>query len=88
MSFWGHVSMHCTYMFEFARNPRNLQSHSRNCVKYFIIVLRIKLEIRPESGLLKHTLLADKDSRAVPLLGSMITNTRLYSNLKSCLFNL
>lgn len=55
--------MHCTYMLEFARNSRNLQRHSRNRVSYFVMVLRIKLEIRPKSELLKHTLLVDKASR-------------------------
>lgn len=68
MSFWGQVSMHCTYMFEFARNSRNLQSHSRNRVRYFVMVLLIKLEIRPKSELLNHTLLVDKASSSVPLL--------------------
>lgn len=60
--------MHGTYMFEFARNSRNLQSHSRNRVRYFVMILLIKLEIRPKSELVKHTLLVDKASRSVPLL--------------------
>lgn len=60
--------MHCTCMFEFVRDSRNLQSHSRNRVRDFVVILRIKLEIRPKAKPVKHTLLLDKASRSVPLL--------------------
>lgn len=67
-------------MFEFARISRNLQSHSRIRVRYFVVLLRVKLEIWPKSELLLRTSLVDeaRRSRSCAIYRNVITNTYIW----------